>query len=276
MNIQIFGTKKCNDTKKAETSEEAVVREVLEETGIKMEVDRLGFIHENYFYGDAESNLGKLIYEVSYFYYMKVPDDFEPVCMSMTEDDHEEFLRWIDIDDPIKYYPEFFRTELLHPEDGVKHFVTDERCQKCNGDKEKHAAERATGDRKVTIEELLEKPYWIIDILPKRVPKDSPGQYFAIEDFFLKEQLTEIKKKHIDVILKLNCYMDISIDGEKNPAPGRIRDIMMERYVYIMLGDSMILSEPDDTHMTVFNPDKELMDLISEISSSEGLFVWKG
>ena len=69
---------------------------------------------------------------------------------------------------------------------------------------------------------------------------------------------------------------DISIDGEKNPAPERIRDIMMKRYVYIMLGDSIILSEPDDTHMTVFNPDKELMDLIREISSSEGLFVWKG
>ena len=149
-------------------------------------------------------------------------------------------------------------------------------CQKCNGDKEKHAAEGAVGDRKVTIEELLEKPYWILDILPKQVPKDSPGQYFAIEGFFLKEQLTEIKKKHIGVILKLNCYVDISIDGEKNPAPERIRDIMMERYVYIMLGDSMILSEPDDTHMTVFNPDKELMDLIREISSSEGLFVWKG
>ncbi len=128
----------------------------------------------------------------------------------------------------------------------------------------------------MTIEEFLEKPYWILDILPKQVPKDSPGQYFAIEDFFLKEQLTEIKKKHIDVILKLNCYMDISIDGEKNPAPERIRDIMMERYVYIMLGDSMILSEPDDTHMTAFNPDEKLLDLIRELSSSEGLFVWKG
>ena len=28
--------------------------------------------------------------------------------MSMTEDDHEEFLRRIDVNDPIKYYPEFF------------------------------------------------------------------------------------------------------------------------------------------------------------------------
>ena len=125
------------------------------------------------------------------------------------------------------------------------------------------------------IDELLEKPYWIIDILPKRVPKDSPGQYFAIEDFLLKEQLEEIKKKHINVILKLNCYMDITIDDEKNPAPERIRDIMLDRYIYIMLGDSMILSEPDDTHMTVFDPDEELLDLIKKIASSEGLFVWK-
>lgn len=46
--------------KLGETSEEAVVREVFEETGVKMEVDRLGFIHENYFYGDAASNMGRL------------------------------------------------------------------------------------------------------------------------------------------------------------------------------------------------------------------------
>ena len=128
----------------------------------------------------------------------------------------------------------------------------------------------------MTIEKLLEKPYWIIDILPKQVPKDSPGQYFAIEDFFLKEQLSEIKKKHINVILKLNCYRDITIDDEKNPAPEKIRDVMLDRYAYIMVGDAMILSEPDDTHLTIFNPDEGLLDLIKTISSSEGLFVWKG
>ena len=38
----------------------------------------------------------------------------------------------------------------------------------------------------------------------------------------------------------------------------------------------MILSEPDDTHLTVFNPDEELLDLINDISPSEGLFAWKG
>ena len=125
------------------------------------------------------------------------------------------------------------------------------------------------------IEELLQAPYWIIDILPMQVPKDSPGQYFAIEDYILKEQLTEIKRKHINVILKLNCYMDISIEEESNPAPEKIAAVMKDRYIYIMIGNSMILSEPDDTHMTVFNPDEQLLELIRTISTAEGLFVWK-
>ena len=71
-----------------------------------------------------------------------------------------------------------------------------------------------------TIDELLNSPYWIIDILPFQVPKDSPGQYFAVEDYFLKEQIADIKKKHINVILKLNCYRDIMLEDELNPAPG--------------------------------------------------------
>ena len=78
------------------------------------------------------------------------------------------------------------------------------------------------------------------------------------------------------MILKLNCYRDITIDDEKNPAPEQIRDTILDRYVYIMIGDAMILSEPDDTHLTVFNPDEELLDLIKDISPSEGLFAWKG
>lgn len=110
-----------------ETAEEAVKREVLEETGYELEIDRLGFVHENYFYGDAPTNFGKLIYEISFFFYMKVPDDFEPECNSSTEDDSDEFLRWITPDEPVKYFPEFFRLELKNPTDSVKHFVTDGR-----------------------------------------------------------------------------------------------------------------------------------------------------
>ena len=34
-----------------------------------------------------------------------------------------------------------------------------------------------------TIDELLQLPCWNIDILPEQVPKDSPGQYFAVEKY---------------------------------------------------------------------------------------------
>ena len=115
-----------------ETAIEAVVREVYEETGIKMNVDRLGYIHENYFYGDSTSNYGKLIYEISFFFFMDVPKDFEPICNSFTDDDSKEFLCWINPDDNIKYYPEFFRNELLNPQNGLKYFVTDERNKDSN------------------------------------------------------------------------------------------------------------------------------------------------
>lgn len=113
-----------------ETAEEAVVREVLEETGVKMEIDRLGFVHENYFYGDGLSNFGKLIYEISFFFYMKVPNDFAPISDSFTEDNSKEHLRWVSFDENIKLYPEFFRTELKKQTDTVKHFITDERLKR--------------------------------------------------------------------------------------------------------------------------------------------------
>ena len=106
-----------------ETAEEAIVREIIEETGVKMEIDRLGFVHENYFYGDAPTNLGKLIYEISFYFYMKVPSDFAPISESFTEDNSREHLLWVALDEDIKMYPEFFRTELKNPTDTVRHFV---------------------------------------------------------------------------------------------------------------------------------------------------------
>lgn len=129
-----------------------------------------------------------------------------------------------------------------------------------------------------TIEELLQCPYWIVDILPSQVPYNNPGQYFAVEKYFLQgEQLDRIKQKHIDLILKLNCYRDISIDEETdvNPSPERISEEIRDRLLCIMTGESMILSEPDDTHLTIYNPDEQLLELIKVLASSEGLFVWK-
>ncbi len=131
---------------------------------------------------------------------------------------------------------------------------------------------------KKTIEELLQTPYLIIDILPEQVPKDSPGQYFAVEKYFLKAaRLDEIRQKHINLILKLNCYRDIALGDEMtvNPSPETLDEEMRTHMLYIFVGDSMILSEPDDTHMTLFNPDGELEELIRTVAAGEGLYVWQ-
>ena len=124
------------------------------------------------------------------------------------------------------------------------------------------------------IEERLTKPYWIIDVLPMQVPKDSPGQYFAVDSYIREKQLSEIKERHINLILKLNCYMDITVDEELNPAPQKTAEIMKNRYVYIMAGDGMILSEADDSHMTLFGPDEKQLKLVKLLAAGEGLYVW--
>ena len=128
-----------------------------------------------------------------------------------------------------------------------------------------------------TIEELLNTPYWIIDILPKQVPAGSAGQYFAIEKYLRETQLSDIKKKHVNLILKLNCYKDISLDEDKeiNISPEKIADAIHKRYVNIMVDDAMIVSEPEDTYLTIYNPDEDLLTRMRELASGEGMFVWK-
>ena len=131
---------------------------------------------------------------------------------------------------------------------------------------------------KKTIEELLQTEYWIIDILPVQVPKDSPGQYFAVERYFLRRpHIRTIKQKHINVILKLNCYRNLSLDEEAavNPPPEVIAEAVNRRYVCILIDESMIVSEPDSTYLTLYKPDEQLLSLIMELSKGEGLFVWK-
>jgi len=106
-----------------ETTEEAVIREVCEETGVSMDIDRLGFIQENFFYSDNPTHPGILIHEFSFFYYMKVPMDFNPISNSPTHDGAHDYLVWVEPDVKVKIFPEFFRTELSSQAREVKHYV---------------------------------------------------------------------------------------------------------------------------------------------------------
>ena len=143
-------------------------------------------------------------------------------------------------------------------------------------EQETDAETEATEKEIKKIEALLETPYWIIDILPEQVPENSGGQYFAVEEYFLNEpQRSSIKQKHANVILKLNCYEDIFIEGEMNPTPKSIVKAIKARHIDIILDNALITSEPDETYITVYNVSEELLELLKKIAASDGLFVWK-
>lgn len=110
-----------------ETAEDAVRRETAEETGAALEIDRPGFLHENFFYSDAPQNYGALIQEISVFFYMKTPADFTPVCRSVSGGGAKETLVWISPADDILCYPAFLKTAPPEPAPEMRHIVTDER-----------------------------------------------------------------------------------------------------------------------------------------------------
>jgi hypothetical protein len=138
------------------------------------------------------------------------------------------------------------------------------------------------------IEEMLEKPYWIVDIIPERVPKDSPGRYFAIEQYFLEEsRILELRRKQLGMLLRLNCYcgftvsFDAGLHWVMNPAPEEMERRLLQKErvgdIHIMVdgGKSMIALNLDDTYMTVYDPTERILELLQSLASAEGLFTWK-
>ena len=134
---------------------------------------------------------------------------------------------------------------------------------------------------------LLEGPYYVADILPKRVPRDSAGQYFAVERYYLQqERIRALRRKFAEILLRLNCYFDMTVSfdscesWEQNPDP----EAFAERLIGLKGNDflravfeaqhAMIDIEPDDTCMTVYDPDSGVTEILRALAAAEGLFVW--
>ena len=110
-----------------ETAEDAVKREVFEETGVHYEVDRLLFVHENFFI-DGLVSRERLCHEVALYFLMKPKGSqklpkHESVCFF-----GKESLRWIPVEKygEFKAFPAFFKDELLSLPQEVKHIITNE------------------------------------------------------------------------------------------------------------------------------------------------------
>lgn len=108
-----------------ESAEEAVKREVLEETGVEYEVERLAFIHENFFKGDGTLE-GMKCHEVAFYFLMKPRGTRELNSNSYCLDGIKETMHWIPIDKLSDYraYPTFFREKLKNMKNEVEHIIT--------------------------------------------------------------------------------------------------------------------------------------------------------
>ena len=112
-----------------EKAEDAVRREVFEETGVHYEVERLAVIHENFFDGHGGSLDGFHCHEVAMYYLMKPRGTKELHSDSYTYGGVKEEMHWIPIENLDKYkaFPTFLKDYLSGSQEGILHIVTDER-----------------------------------------------------------------------------------------------------------------------------------------------------
>jgi hypothetical protein len=155
-------------------------------------------------------------------------------------------------------------------------------------DERKNVDEGAYVDLDDRIEPLLERPYWIVDMLPKQVPAHSDGQYFRVEAYFFQdiERRKSLYAQFARVMMKLNCYVGIDVRCSEsrwisNPDPAFLFDKILfneegERSVYVLFDnrESLMVLHDEDTNMTVYNVRADLSELLRSLAVSEGLFVW--
>ena len=103
-----------------ERTEEAVVREVMEELGVKAQAGKLAFVVENRFEQDGVS------YHNIEFHYLV--DLLEDAPLTMLEDEKRQPCEWIDIDklEGINLVPSFLKTALPDWDGQLRHIHLEE------------------------------------------------------------------------------------------------------------------------------------------------------
>ena len=136
------------------------------------------------------------------------------------------------------------------------------------------------------VELLLDAPYWVIDLLPKQVPQECGGQFFAVEQYYLKDpQHGRLCRQFADVLLKLNCYHDLHVSHNeewvKNPEPATLvawlTDALEHGHLCALIddGDALITASGGDIHVTLYNPSLDLLELVGKLATASGLFLWQ-
>ena len=135
------------------------------------------------------------------------------------------------------------------------------------------------------IDRLIEKPAWVVDFLPRQVPADSPGQFFAVEAFWMDgPEMRDLYRRFLRIFLKLNCYCEFDIRHggcwSHAPSPEALSQAVMrcartKRDYLAILADgdrALLYLDGGDLYFSVYGPDEGLRGMIAQLAASEGLF----
>ena len=141
-------------------------------------------------------------------------------------------------------------------------------------------------DATETLDRLLEKDVYIIDFLPKQVPKENDGQFWDVEYYLLNSPKQDfIKERFVNLILKLMCYYHLVILWNgwiDKPNPQIIEEAVSEIMDHhsgtlnclFPNEDMLLVLDWDCLNLSVYNPPEETHELYRQIAWSEGMF-WR-
>ena len=136
------------------------------------------------------------------------------------------------------------------------------------------------------IDDFFDKEFWVVDFLPKQVPENAGGRFFSVEQYYLEPlRYAVLRERFSDILLKLYSYYDLCLfvdddtEGMFNPNPellaNHIKDNQGNLCILVGASEGLITLGRDDTHMTVYAPSEDLLELIRMLVDAVGLFVWK-
>jgi len=141
------------------------------------------------------------------------------------------------------------------------------------------------------MDDFTERPYCVVDILPRQVPTDSGGQYFAVERWLLApERAADIYRRFAAILLKLSCYCELQVSRDPEagwmsaPEPETLDRLVNEsvpdkngaaEYLYIRVcPEEAVFMLSGDLCMTLYGASDALKELTGQLASAEGLFFW--
>ena len=139
-------------------------------------------------------------------------------------------------------------------------------------------------DKGKLVEELLEKPYQVVDFLPEQVPEGGAGQFFAVEKYYMNpERMKGFRKKFADILIRLNCYFGFSVCEAQedvftdNPDPEWLEGKILgnaDLCVLLPREKVLITLNRDDLYMTVYNAGGKVLEILEKLAGASGMFLW--